>query len=108
LNAWFQCIFLAFSQVTTAAEAGPSAELPLIEPVPSDVPSLRSRVAFLEERIRDLQRSLAEQGAVARRASADEDFMLAQITKASEHLACKFFVLGCFPFNAILANSNPL
>ena len=89
-------------QVTSVVDAGASTSAPnlgdssLIDPVPNDVPSLRARVSFLEGRILDLQREIRVQGHVARRASADEDFMLSQINRAAEHLACEYSQLNCF------------
>ena len=99
--------FLA--QATSAVEAGTSAsapsssEPPLMEPVPndapgadtslltgSDAPSLRARISLLEGKILDLQRELRVQGNVARRASADKDFMLSEINKAAEQLVCEY------------------
>ena len=100
MNDWQFAIFLA--QVAPATEAGVSTSAPnmgdlsLIDPVPNDVPSLRARVSFLEGRILDLQREIRVQGHVARRASADEDFMLSQINRAAEHLACEYSQLNCF------------
>ena len=59
-------------------------------PKPNDAPSLRARISLLEGSILDLQRELRVQGNVARRASADEDFMLSEINKAAEQLVCEY------------------
>ena len=91
---WQFAIFLA--QAASAVEAGTSASAPssslppLVEPMPNDVSSLRARVSLLEGKILDLQRELRVQGHVARRASADEDFMLSEINKATEQLICEY------------------
>ena len=91
---WQFAIFLA--QAVSAVEAGTSAsapsssEPPLMELMPNDAPSLRARVSLLEGKILDLQRELRVQGNVARRASADEDFMLSEINKATEQLVCEY------------------
>ena len=91
---WQFAILLA--QVASAAEAGASTpapnlgELSLIGPMPNDIPSLRTRVSLLEGKILDLQRELRVQGQVARRASPDEDFMLAEVNKAAEQLVCEY------------------
>ena len=96
-------------QATPAGEAGTSAsapnssEPPSIDPMAndapgtntslltkSDAPSLRVRISQLEGKIVDFQRELRVQGHVARRASADEDFMLSEVNKAAEQLVCEY------------------
>ena len=55
----------------------------------SDVSSLHARISELEDKITDLQRDLRMQDHVAQRASANEDFMLTQVKRAAEQLACE-------------------
>ena len=89
------------TQATSTVEAGTSASAPsstgpvLAGPKPNDVPSLRVQISLLEGKILDLQRELRVQGNVARRASADEDFILSEINKATEQLICEYFELLC-------------
>ena len=101
---WQFAIFLA--HVASAVEAGASTSAPnlsepsLIGPVPNDIPSLRTRVSLLEGKILDLQRELRVQGQVARRASADEDFMLAEVNRAAEQLVCEYSLVALLPSSA--------
>ena len=94
MSDWQFAVFL--SQVASAAEAGISTsapnlcESPQIDPVKNDIPSLRTRVSFLEGEILNLQRELQEQGRVAGRAAADVEFMLDQVNKAAEQLAYEY------------------
>ena len=104
MSDWQFAIFLA--QVASAVEAGASTSAPnlsepsLIGPVPNDIPSLRVRISLLEGKILDLQRELRVQGQVARRASADEDFMLAEVNKAAEQLVCEYSLVALLPSSA--------
>ena len=96
-------------QETPVGEAGTSASAPSSnEPPPvdltlndasmadssllvgSDALPLRAQISHLEGKIIELQRELRVQGHVARRASADEDFMLSEINKAAEQLVCEY------------------
>ena len=87
---------ILLAQAASAVKAGTSASAPssslppLVEPMPNDVSSLRAQVSLLEGKILDLQRELRVQGHVARRASADEDFMLSELNKATEQLVCEY------------------
>ena len=97
------------AQETPVGEAGTSASAPSSnEPPPvdlilNDAPmadssllagpdalSLHSQISHLEGKIIELQRELRVQGHVARRTSADEDFMLSEINKAAEQLVCEY------------------
>ena len=57
--------------------------------VESSASSLHARISELEDKITDLQRDLRMQDHVAQRASANEDFMLTEVKKAAEQLACE-------------------
>ena len=51
--------------------------------------SLRTRIVELEDKIVDLQRDLRVQAHTVERALANENFMLTEVKKAAEQLACE-------------------